>query len=148
MFVREKRIGRYRYIYLVESVREDGKTKQRILKNLGRKEVVEARGDLDRLARSAARLARRSMVLSLVEARGQVGRPPPAVHRQSDFKARLGPIVTAAQSRRPARLFVTKGGYSIFERKQPVIGHKARLLNCSLGSNVSDCATADRAQIS
>ncbi len=67
MFVREKRIGRYRYIYLVESVREDGKTKQRILKNLGRKEVVEARGDLDRLARSAARLARRSMVLSLVE---------------------------------------------------------------------------------
>ena len=67
MFVREKRIGRYRYIYLVESVRENGKTKQRILKNLGRKEVVEARGDLDRLARSAARLARRSMVLSLVE---------------------------------------------------------------------------------
>ncbi len=44
MFVREKRIGRYRYIYLVESVREDGKIKQRILKNLGRKAVVEARG--------------------------------------------------------------------------------------------------------
>src|ERR1035437_818179 len=67
MFLREKRIGAYTYVYLVESVREDGKTKQRIIQNLGRKEAVEARGDLDRLARSAARLAQRSMVLSIVE---------------------------------------------------------------------------------
>ena len=29
MFVREKRIGRYTYVYLVETVREDGRTKQR-----------------------------------------------------------------------------------------------------------------------
>ena len=56
MFVREKRIGSYSYLYLVETVRENGKTKQRIIRNLGRKEVVEAGGDLDRLARSAARL--------------------------------------------------------------------------------------------
>ena len=61
MFVREKRIGRYTYVYLVETVREDGRTRQRIIRNLGRKEDVERRGDLDRLARSAARLARRSM---------------------------------------------------------------------------------------
>ena len=67
MFVREKQIGRYRYVYLVESVRENGRIKQRIIKNLGRKEQVEARGDLDRLARSAARLARRSMILSLLD---------------------------------------------------------------------------------
>ncbi len=67
MFVREKRIGAYSYLYLVETVREDGKTKQRIIRNLGRKEVVEAGGDLDRLARSAARLSQRSMILSLVE---------------------------------------------------------------------------------
>ena len=66
MFVREKRIGAYTYIYLVESVREGGRTKQRIIKNLGRKEAVAARGELDRLARSAARLAQRSMILSLV----------------------------------------------------------------------------------
>src|SRR5919106_1058368 len=66
MFVREKPIGPYRYVYLVESVREQGRTKQRIIKNLGRKEQVEARGDLDRLARSAARLAQRSMILSLI----------------------------------------------------------------------------------
>ena len=67
MFVREKHIGRYTYIYLVETVREDGRTKQRIIRNLGRKEDVERRGDLDRLARSAARLAQRSMVLSLID---------------------------------------------------------------------------------
>jgi hypothetical protein len=66
MFVREKRIGGYSYLYLVETVRESGKTKQRIIRNLGRKEVVEAAGDLDRLARSAARLSQRSMILSLM----------------------------------------------------------------------------------
>ena len=70
MFVREKQIGPYRYLYLVESVREGGRTKQRIVKNLGRQELVEAKGDLDRLARSAARLAQRSMILSLLDQDG------------------------------------------------------------------------------
>ena len=78
MFVREKQIGRYRYVYLVESVREGGRTKQRIIKNLGRKELVAARGDLDRLARSAARLAQRSMILSLLD---QDGGPTLATRR-------------------------------------------------------------------
>jgi hypothetical protein len=67
MFVREKRIGRYTYVYLIETVREDGRIKQRIIRNLGRKEDVDRRGDLDRLARSAARLAQRSMILSLID---------------------------------------------------------------------------------
>jgi hypothetical protein len=52
---------------LVETIRENGRTKQRIIRNFGRKEMVEARGDLDRLARSAARLSQRSMILSLIE---------------------------------------------------------------------------------
>ena len=68
--MREKQIGPYRYVYLVESAREGGRTKQRIIKNLGRKEQVAANGDLDRLARSAARLAQRSMVLSLLDQGG------------------------------------------------------------------------------
>jgi len=72
MFARDKRIGPYTYVYLVENVREEGRTRQRIIANLGRKEVVVARGDLDRLARSVARLAQRSMVLSLV-----AGEAPP-----------------------------------------------------------------------
>ncbi|WP_114911838.1 IS1634 family transposase [Acidibrevibacterium fodinaquatile] len=67
MFVREKRIGPYTYVYLVETVREDGKTKQRIIRNLGRKEDIERNGDLDRLARSAARLAQHSVILSLLD---------------------------------------------------------------------------------
>ena len=64
MVVREKRIGPYTYVYLVETVREDSRVKQRIIRNLGRKEDVERRGDLDRLVRSAARLAQRSIILS------------------------------------------------------------------------------------
>ena len=46
MFARNKRIGPSTYVYLVENVREDGRTRQRIIANLGRKEVVLARGDL------------------------------------------------------------------------------------------------------
>jgi hypothetical protein len=83
MFVRDKRIGRYTYIYLVENVREDGRTKQRIIANLGRKEMVLAHGDLDRLARSVARLAQRSMVLSVDQGEA----PPNAVCR------RIGPAL-------------------------------------------------------
>jgi hypothetical protein len=83
MFARDKRIGPYSYVYLVENVRENGRTKQRIIANLGRKEVVVARGDLDRLARSVARLAQRSMVLSVVEGEA----PPNAMCR------RIGPAL-------------------------------------------------------
>jgi hypothetical protein len=74
MVAREKRIGPYTYVYLVENVREDGRIKQRIIANLGRKEAVSARGDLDRLTRSLARLAQRSLVLSLLD-----GEAPPGV---------------------------------------------------------------------
>src|ERR1700732_763472 len=83
MFARDKRIGPYTYVYLVENVREEGRTKQRIIANPGRKEVVVARGDLDRLARSVVRLAQRSMVLSLVE-----GEAPPNARCQ-----RIGPAL-------------------------------------------------------
>src|ERR1700694_2079957 len=84
MFARDKRIGPYTYVYLVENVREEGRTKQRIIANLGRKEVVVARGDLDRLARSVVRLAQRSMVLSLVE-----GEAPPNARCQRSGPALL-----------------------------------------------------------
>ena len=57
MFVREKTINGYSYLYLVESVREGKRTKQRIIKNLGRKEAVLADGGLERLAASISRFA-------------------------------------------------------------------------------------------
>src|SRR5690349_11796865 len=68
MFVREKRINGCSYLYLVETVREGGRAKQRIIKNLGRKEVVTASGALERLAGSVARYAERAVVLSQIEA--------------------------------------------------------------------------------
>src|ERR1700739_1052963 len=83
MFARDKRIGPYTYVYLVQNGRENGRLKKRIIANLGRREVVVARGDLDRLARAVARMAQRSMVLSLVEGEA----PPNAVCR------RIGPAL-------------------------------------------------------
>lgn len=67
MFVREKTINGYTYLYLVESVRENGRAKQRIIKNLGRKDAVLASGDLDRLAASVGRHAERAIVLQGIE---------------------------------------------------------------------------------
>src|SRR5829696_7094213 len=68
MFVREKHINGYTYLYLVETVREHGRAKQRIIKNLGRKEALAASGVLERLASSVARYAERALVLSQIEA--------------------------------------------------------------------------------
>jgi hypothetical protein len=73
MFVREKRINGYTYLYLVETVRENGRAKQRIIKNLGRKEAVTASGALERLASSVARYAERAVVLSQLEAGNPAG---------------------------------------------------------------------------
>ena len=73
MFVREKTINGYTYLYLVESVREGKRTRQRIIKNLGRKEAVLAGGDLERLLASVGRFAERSQVLSRLEAGDSAG---------------------------------------------------------------------------
>ena len=67
MFLREKTINGCTYLYLVESVREGTRTRQRIIKNLGRKDAVLASGELDRLAASVARFAERALVLAQVE---------------------------------------------------------------------------------
>ena len=68
MFVREKTINGYTYLYLVENIREGGRTKQHIIRNLGRKEAVLAAGDLERLLASIGRFSERSMVLSAIDA--------------------------------------------------------------------------------
>jgi hypothetical protein len=71
MFVREKTVNGYTYLYLVESVREGARTRQRLIKNLGRKDAALASGELERLAASVARFAERALLLSAVE-RGEV----------------------------------------------------------------------------
>src|SRR5690242_5749710 len=68
MFVREKRINGYTYLYLVETVREHGRAKQRLFRSLGRKEALAASGALERLASSVARYAEQAVVLSQLEA--------------------------------------------------------------------------------
>ena len=68
MFVREKTVNGYTYLYLVENVRENGRSKQRIIRNLGRKEAVLAAGDLDRLLASIGRFSERAIVLNAIDA--------------------------------------------------------------------------------
>ena len=64
MFVREKTARGHRYLYLVESVREGGGVRQQIVRALGRKDVLLASGELDRLITSIARHSERAMLLS------------------------------------------------------------------------------------
>jgi hypothetical protein len=68
MFVVERVARGHRYLYLVESVREGKKVRQRTIKALGRKDALVASGELDRLAASIARHAERSIILSDIDA--------------------------------------------------------------------------------
>jgi len=68
MFVREKTARGHRYLYLVESVRAGGRVRQQIVRALGRKDVLLASGELDRLITSIARHSERAMLLSDMEA--------------------------------------------------------------------------------
>ena len=67
MFVREKIARGHRYLYLVESVREGKRVRQHTIRALGRKDILQASGELDRLIASLARHSGRSMVLSDME---------------------------------------------------------------------------------
>lgn len=68
MFVREKTARGHRYLYFVESVRAGGRVRQQIVRALGRKDVLLASGELDRLVASLARHSERAMILSEMEA--------------------------------------------------------------------------------
>jgi hypothetical protein len=64
MFVREKTARGHIYLYLVESEREGGRIRQRIIRALGRKDLLIASGELERLVASLARHCDRAVVLS------------------------------------------------------------------------------------
>ena len=68
MFVREKIARGHRYLYLVESVREGKRVRQRTIRALGRKDMLQASGELDRLIASLARHSEQALVLSEMEA--------------------------------------------------------------------------------
>jgi hypothetical protein len=64
MFVREKTARGHSYLYLVENEREGTRVRQRIVRALGRKDVLLASGELERLAASLARHCDRAVILS------------------------------------------------------------------------------------
>ena len=68
MFVRETTARGHRYLYLVESVREGKRVRQRTIRALGRKDILQESGELDRLIASLARHSERSLVLDDMEA--------------------------------------------------------------------------------
>src|SRR5512144_1625107 len=96
MFVREKTARGHRYLYLVESVRDGGRVRQQIVRALGRKDVLLASGELDRLVASLARHSERAMILSEMETGRlsctRIGRPAP-----------VRPAVGAPRDRRRSR---------------------------------------------
>ena len=111
MFLREKTINGYTYLYLVESLREGARTRQRIVKNLGRKDAVLASGELDRLAASVARFAERALVLAQVESGNpdgltcrRIGRHPGGAQRASWRPSLRVPGRTRGVRRHPAPL--------------------------------------------
>lgn len=68
MFVRQKRVGDYTYLQLVENRREEGKTRQRVVATLGRADVLQQKGGIDALLRSLGRFANQ---VKVQEAYGQ-----------------------------------------------------------------------------
>jgi hypothetical protein len=68
MFVREKTARGHTYLYLVESDREGGRIGQRIIRALGRRDMLVASGELARLAASLVRHCERAVILSDIAA--------------------------------------------------------------------------------
>jgi hypothetical protein len=68
MFVREETARGRTYLYLVVNEREGGRIRQRIIRPLGRKDVLMASGELNRLIASLVRHCDRAIILSDMEA--------------------------------------------------------------------------------
>jgi hypothetical protein len=106
MYFRVKRTGAYGYLQIVESFREQGQVRQRVLSTVGRLDVLQASGQLDALMRSGLRFCQRLAVID-AHAAGQtepvqvqrVG--PDLVFGRLGEALQLGKIIQRAlQSRR------------------------------------------------
>lgn len=63
MFLREKPAGKYKYVQIVESFRDQGRVRQRVLLTLGRLDQLRESGQLDALVASGARLSEKLSVI-------------------------------------------------------------------------------------
>ena len=66
MHIVEKTARGHRYLYLAQSIRENGRVRQKLLQPLGRKDQLEASGQLERLLESVGRHCERAVVLSQI----------------------------------------------------------------------------------
>ena len=82
MFFRVKPAGERRYLQIVENTRDGAKTRQPVVATLGRVEEFEAKGKLDALLRSGARLSETAMLLSSLQAHAR--RRHERAHRCTD----------------------------------------------------------------
>jgi transposase len=78
MFFRSKPVGSYRYLQIVHSVREGKKVRQQVIATLGRLDLLEASGQLERLLRSGLRHCESFAVLD-AHAAGEI--EPVAIRR-------------------------------------------------------------------
>ena len=63
MYFRVKRTGGYAYLQIVESFREKGRVRQRVLSTVGRLDVLQASGQFDALMRSGLRFCQKMAVI-------------------------------------------------------------------------------------
>ena len=63
MYFRVKRTGAYGYLQIVESFREQGQVRQRVLSTVGRLDVLQASGHLEALMRSGLRFCEKLAVI-------------------------------------------------------------------------------------
>jgi transposase len=63
MYFRVKRTGAYAYLQIVESFREQGRVRQRVLSTVGRLDTLQALGQLDTLMRSGLRFCAQLAVI-------------------------------------------------------------------------------------
>ena len=64
MFVRAKKSGAYEYLQLVHNERVDGKVRQQVIATLGRRDVLQATGQIDALIASCGRFAEQTAVVT------------------------------------------------------------------------------------
>jgi hypothetical protein len=110
MFVRVKRSVQsgttYEYLQIVESFRERGKPRQRVLATLGKRDVLVASGALDGLLQSIAKFSERLRVVEAVRTQGVVARssklwgPPLVFHRLWEHQGLPEILDRLARSRR------------------------------------------------
>src|SRR6478735_680059 len=91
MFFRNKPVGSYRYLQIVHSVREGKKVRQQVIATLGRLDLLEASGQLERLMRSGLRHCQSFAVID-AHAAGEI--QPVAIRR-------IGPDLVFARLWKP-----------------------------------------------